>query len=483
MRMDRPENTRTSAPSGAMPGAKPATAVSLQTKATVLVVGLTFFVTAASATYLLDSSGELSRRLVEGHLVDVASLLAREAELVLDNRGREGLAEFAESALEANSILYVVVSSPDGKPLAGAHAPNCALPEFLGAEGAIRSELTGTPQRHEALDGRGPFWSVTYPVSRVVKGGASSEPIDAAGVPTSPGVELLGYVTVGMWAESLERGMVATMDILTGVGALAAAVAIPLGFLVVRRIISPIEQVSQAMLRFSSGDLDVRSPVLRRDEIGRLASSFNKMADEHQNAHHRLIELNTDLEERVAARTRQLHELAAREPLTGLYNRRHFNEVLGRALAEAVRHDTDLSCVMIDLDDFKQANDAFGHRAGDEILLLTSRAITSTLRSSDVAARYGGDEFVLLLPQTAAHQAEVLAGRIVEQVEREMTRRFPQASTRLSAGIASIRSLGLTDGDDLIRAADSALYQAKLDGKNCIRLARGTDHPAPVGAD
>jgi diguanylate cyclase (GGDEF)-like protein len=467
---DQPGNART--PSDSLerrPG------LTLQAKATILVVGLTFVVTAATATYLLNASGELSRRLVEGHLVDVAALLARDAGGVIEAEGPGGLKRFAESAMDTGSILYVVVSNPEGKPLAGAHAPNCRLPDFLSAEGAIRSELTGTPGRHQALDGSGPFWSVTYPISRRTPGIGNER--------SASEVRLLGYLTVGMWAESLERGMAATMDVLTGVGVLAGAVAIPLGFLLVRRIISPIEQVSRAMLRFSGGDMDVRSPVDRHDEIGHLALSFNRMADEHQQAHDRLLLLNTELEQRVAARTRQLRELASREPLTGLYNRRHFNEVLQRALAEALRHGTDLSCIMIDLDDFKQANDALGHGAGDEILLITARNITSRLRSSDVAARYGGDEFVLLLPQTTADQALILAGQILEIVGTEIARRFPKAITRVSAGIASIRSLELSDGEDLVRAADSALYQAKLDGKNCIRIASGTDHPTALAVD
>jgi len=89
----------------------------------------------------------------------------------------------------------------------------------------------------------------------------------------------------------------------------------------------------------------------------------------------------------------------------------------------------------------------------------------------------------LLLPQTTADQARILAERIVELVGGEIARRFPEIGTRISAGIASIRSLDLSDGDSLVRAADSALYQAKLDGKNCIRTASGTDHPAALAVD
>jgi diguanylate cyclase (GGDEF)-like protein len=164
-------------------------------------------------------------------------------------------------------------------------------------------------------------------------------------------------------------------------------------------------------------------------------------------------------------RTHQLRELASREPLTGLYNRRHFNETLERCLSEALRYDGDLSCVMIDLDHFKSVNDKFGHHAGDEILVLAANTITNQLRSADVAARFGGDEFILLLPQTDADHATVLTERICEQFRRLLAERIPRVETEMSVGIASVRGGQVTDSDALVRLADHALYQAKADRK------------------
>ena len=138
---------------------------------------------------------------------------------------------------------------------------------------------------------------------------------------------------------------------------IAIAAVIPLGFLLIRRIVSPLATVTHAMRRFSEGRLDVRSGVRRSDEIGRLAATFNCMADQHQRTHERIVRLNADLEDRVARRTKQLRELAVREPLTGLFNRRHFNEMLAQRFSEATRYDGDLSCLMLDLDDFKSVND------------------------------------------------------------------------------------------------------------------------------
>jgi diguanylate cyclase (GGDEF)-like protein len=254
-------------------------------------------------------------------------------------------------------------------------------------------------------------------------------------------------------------------------------IAIPLGFMLVRQIISPLEDVAQAMRRFSTGELDVRSAIRRRDEIGRLAETFNKMADEHQKAHENLTRFNTELEDRVARRTLQLRELASRDSLTGLYNRRHFNELLQTRLAEALRYNSELTCVMIDLDNFKTVNDVFGHQVGDDLLMIASSAVKQELRASDVAARFGGDEFIILLPQTDVQQAHVLVNRIAERFRRECAVRCPRVPIGMSIGAASLRSLRQLDATGLVRAADDALYRAKAAGKNCI-----VSSAAPVAA-
>jgi len=201
------------------------------------------------------------------------------------------------------------------------------------------------------------------------------------------------------------------------------------------------------------------------------------MADQHQQTHERIVRLNAELEERVAYRTHQLRELASREPLTGLYNRRHFNEMLERRFSEAVRYSTDLSCLMIDLDEFKAANDAFGHQLGDELLVLTAGTIMGQLRTADLAARYGGDEFIILLPQTDAERAHVLAERMVERFSRDVAERFPNVRVSMSIGIASLQSLEPKDAESLIRYADRALYDAKKAGKNGIVTAMPATAP------
>ena len=114
---------------------------------------------------------------------------------------------------------------------------------------------------------------------------------------------------------------------------------------------------------------------------------------------------------------------------------------------------------------------------GDELLVLTANTITSQLRSADVAARFGGDEFIVLLPQTEAGRARVLCERIIEQFAIDVMERLPQVRSSMSVGIASLPSLDIKNPDLLVRAADHAMYKAKAAGKNCIVAATSVSVP------
>src|SRR5688500_822634 len=130
-------------------------------------------------------------------------------------------------------------------------------------------------------------------------------------------------------------------------------------------------------------------------------------------------QLQLELEEKntlLEAEKRRVEEVAATDPLTGLYNRRHFGKVLEQLWSEASRYNHDLSCVMVDLDGFKQINDAYqNHQLGDQVLITAARVVTANLRGMAVAARYGGDEFIVLLPHASAEQAVGVAQRIREE--------------------------------------------------------------------
>jgi diguanylate cyclase (GGDEF)-like protein len=166
----------------------------------------------------------------------------------------------------------------------------------------------------------------------------------------------------------------------------------------------------------------------------------------------------------------QFQLMSITDPLTGMLNRRYLEERLMEELNRSRRYDYPMSFMMIDIDDFKHYNDRNHHQAGDLALEMTAQCLKSALRSADVASRYGGEEFCILLPQTSLSEAKIIAERIRRRVER--TRyphgRFqPLGALTVSIGISSLTT-GIETPETIIRAADRALYLAKERGKNRV---------------
>ncbi len=177
----------------------------------------------------------------------------------------------------------------------------------------------------------------------------------------------------------------------------------------------------------------------------------------------------------------QLAALAATDSLTGLANRRTFDEHLAGEWRRATREQTALSLLLIDVDHFKAFNDRHGHQAGDDCLRVVATTIAGTARRpADLAARYGGEEFAVILPSTDAAGAAELAERIRAAVDRLATP--PVENTTVSVGTATVRP-GATGGTSaLIAAADAALYAAKRAGRNRVMAAPPTDAPVAASA-
>jgi diguanylate cyclase (GGDEF)-like protein len=161
----------------------------------------------------------------------------------------------------------------------------------------------------------------------------------------------------------------------------------------------------------------------------------------------------------------QFEQLSVTDPLTGLLNRRYIEARLTEEVKRSNRHGFPMSFMMLDVDNFKAYNDRYGHPAGDEALKLVGHVIRETLRGADVAARFGGEEFSILLPQTTGDEAAAIAERI--RYNMELTS-FHHRQVTVSIGIASC-SAELCSAPNIVSAADRALYEAKRRGRNRVQ--------------
>lgn len=165
----------------------------------------------------------------------------------------------------------------------------------------------------------------------------------------------------------------------------------------------------------------------------------------------------------------QLKDRIEHDPLTGLYNRIAMYPTLNNLLKEAQEKGTPLVIAMLDLDDFKEVNDRFGHHAGDEVLRSTALIIKKALRAADKVIRYGGEEFLVVLPGTSMEKAGIALERIRTQIAaQKMVPDHEEVTITVSIGAVEYPGSGPGDLNDLIAKADRAMYLAKREGKNRI---------------
>jgi diguanylate cyclase (GGDEF)-like protein len=163
----------------------------------------------------------------------------------------------------------------------------------------------------------------------------------------------------------------------------------------------------------------------------------------------------------------RLQMLAIEDGMTGLHNHRAFQERLAAEVESAKRYGSELSLIMLDVDNFKQYNDAYGHPEGDLIIKKLAELLKENSRESYSAARYGGEEFALILPQTGVDGASAIAERIRRAVAGTV---WQKRYVTISLGIATLTS-ALDNPRDIIASADEALYRSKHQGRNCVTVA------------
>jgi diguanylate cyclase (GGDEF)-like protein len=166
-----------------------------------------------------------------------------------------------------------------------------------------------------------------------------------------------------------------------------------------------------------------------------------------------------------------LRRLSATDALTGLSNRRALDDRVRDEWHRASRYGSPLALLLVDIDGLKVINDQLGHRAGDDLLRQTATAIRHSLRASDLGARWGGDEFAILAPQTSRDAARQMAERLLLQLKQERDAKHPGISASVGVAVFACEEGVIDDPDMLMRAADEALYCAKASGRDQVKVA------------
>ena len=248
---------------------------------------------------------------------------------------------------------------------------------------------------------------------------------------------------------------------------LAIMIAILIWTKSIAQYLKPIYSLIRTTENFSHGDLFQRAEIFRKDEIGKLAYAFNKMADE-------LCLLISNLEEKVTERTSQLSQandnlelLSQTDFLTNLYNRRFIIEEIEQEAKHCNRTKEKFAIIMGDIDQFKMINDTYGHDCGDLILEEVASLLQKAARETDCVSRWGGEEFLLLLTQTEYEGALNLAERIRQAIEqKEIIYRNVPIKVTMTFGVAVYK--GGMAIDEVIKNADIAVYRGKDHGRNRV---------------
>jgi len=231
---------------------------------------------------------------------------------------------------------------------------------------------------------------------------------------------------------------------------IAVSLSIVLGVFFGRGMSRTVRQLTKAVKSLHADKEGVHHvEVTSGDELGELAVAFNDMNDELAVAH------------------RELRQLSTRDSLTGLYNRRYFDEQARLAFEQARRTSMPLSMMIADLDHFKQINDVFSHEVGDEVLTRVGAILKGITRKTDIVARYGGEEFVMVFANTSKEQAGAICEKIRHAVESHQWEEVhPGLHVTMSIGVCGSGSSGSME--EMLARADTLLYSAKAGGRNRV---------------
>lgn len=232
-------------------------------------------------------------------------------------------------------------------------------------------------------------------------------------------------------------------------------------------ILTAMTEKDRLVEAFDAGTDDyLTKPVSRQELLSRLKAGMRVIELET-----RLMKWNREIHKvnaEFAILNNKLERLATIDELTNLANRRHAMAFFERSWEQASRHNQPLSCIMLDIDHFKTVNDTYGHAMGDVVLSHIAQILDDNARAGDLTARFGGEEFFIICPQTEMEGAMTVAERIRRSVEATRTQSGDlEIGVTISAGVAR-QGENIQTPDDLLKAADEALYQAKRTGRNRV---------------
>lgn len=254
---------------------------------------------------------------------------------------------------------------------------------------------------------------------------------------------------------------------------IVGAIAILAALRIAQSILKPIKGLALGARRINEGLVGVKIPRGGRDEIGMMIETFNEMAmkitlsqAELQYKNKMLNSKNDELQ----ATTAQLEKLSVTDGLTGLFNHRHFWNLMNTEMTRMGLNQGHLALILVDLDDFKRVNDKFGHSVGDMLLKTVANVLGDTVRDTDILARYGGEEFAIMLPDTDEGGVQNVAEKLRAAVE---TIRFNVPDTDITLKVTVSIGVSVFRGNrrEFFNAADRALYKSKAAGKNCVHYA------------
>jgi diguanylate cyclase (GGDEF)-like protein len=242
---------------------------------------------------------------------------------------------------------------------------------------------------------------------------------------------------------------------------------------IVQSMMKPVHELKLGAERINEGLVGVNIPRGSNDEIGMMIDTFNEMAKTITLSKAELQYKNKVLNsqnDQLQSMNQKLEELSITDGLTGLFNHRHFWNIMNTELSRVDLYQGDLALLLIDIDDFKRVNDQFGHAVGDLLLQSISRVLKDSVRDTDIVARYGGEEFAVLLPDTDKKGVQNVSEKLrtgVEGLRFQVPETDISISVTISVGVSAFRG----NRREFFNAADRALYVSKSEGKNRVNYA------------